>query len=108
MTPAFDTSTPQAAVAIMCHVLELAEPFSKQLRNRPHVLFDRIHDHVLDWFVGPPVDFLGDDLGPRDGELVALATQRFDQDCQVQLTATGHQEFIRAFAVLYTQADIGL
>ena len=38
------------------------------------------------------VDLLGDDLRPRDLELVALAAHRLDQDREVQLAAAGDHE----------------
>ena len=93
---------------VVGHVLELAQPLAQQLRDSADVLLDGIHHQVLDRLVGLAVDFAGDYLGTRHGELVSLAAQRFDQDRQVQLTPTRNQELVGAVGVLDAQTDVGL
>src|SRR5262245_13902539 len=46
-----------------------------------------LREHVLDRLAAPAVDLAADDLGARDRELVALATQRLDQDPDLELAA---------------------
>ena len=46
--------------------------------------------------------------GPRDLELVALAAHRLDQDRQVQLAASAHEEDVGAVGLLDAQRDVGL
>ena len=91
-------------MAVVAHVLHAcASRFPSSSATAPDVLLDRVDDQVLDRLVQSPVDLAGDDLGPRDGELVALAAQRLDQDRQVQLAATRDQELVGAVGVLDAQ-----
>ncbi len=53
------------------------------------------------------VDFLGDDRGSRDLELVALAAHRLDEDREVELAAPADIEDVGGGSVLDPQRDIG-
>ncbi len=53
------------------------------------VLVGHVADAALLRLEALAVDFLGDDLGPADLQLVALATHRLDQHGQLQLATAG-------------------
>ena len=63
-----------------------------------HELLDRLHALA--------VDLLGDDLGPRHLQLVALAAHHLDQDRELQLAAAEHLELLRRVGRLDAQRDV--
>ncbi len=78
---------PDPTEPVVDHVLHPALASGEQLRDDSEVLFRDIDRDPLDRFVTLAVDLFGHDLGLADVELEALATHRFDEHGELQLTA---------------------
>src|ERR671917_584159 len=76
--------------------------------ERADELLGGVDHQLLDRLVHLAVDLAGDDLRPRDLELVPLAAHRLDQDREVQLAATGDGEDVRLAGRLDAQREIRL
>ena len=64
------------------------------------VLVGHVADAPLERLVAPAVDLPGDDLGPADLQLVALAAHRLDEHGELQLAPAGHLDHVGRVGVL--------
>ena len=72
----------------------------------PGIFFRHVDDDVLDRFPLLAVAFGDDDLRLADGELVAFAAHRLDEDREVQLAAAADLERVGAVGLLDAQRDV--
>ena len=70
------------------------------------VLVGHVAHAPLERLVAVAVDLLGDDLGPADLQLVALAPHRLDQHGQLQLAPAGHLDDVGRVGVLEADRDV--
>jgi hypothetical protein len=80
------------ALADVLHRRHAALALGQLLDHRSGRALGNVDHHVLHGLADAPVDLAQDDLGARDGELVALATHGLDQHRDLELAAPGHRE----------------
>ena len=91
------------ARAVVVQVGHHPQPLGQLLRERADVRFGSLDHQVLHRLDHHAILLVGDHLGPRHLELVALAPQRLQQDRQVKLAAARHQELVGGSSVSSTR-----
>ncbi len=81
---------------------------AERLDGRARILLGNVDDDVLDRFVAAAVALGDDDLRLGDGQLVAFAAHRFDQDREMQLAAAADFERVGGLGVGDAQRDVRL
>ena len=83
------------------HVHHRALAGSQSLGDRSNVFVGHIDHAFLHRFVSGRADLAGENLWPADFELIAFAPHRFDQNRELQFTATGHLQDVGRPGVLH-------
>ena len=81
-------------------------PGRQALGDRADVVVGHVDDAFLDRLVAPAVDLAGDDLGPADLELVALAPHGLDEHRELELAPPGDLEHVGRAGVLDLDGDV--
>ena len=98
---------PDSTVGVGTHLLEAGLTIRQGCLHRPYELGRHIHGDPLVGLVGFTVYFVEQDFGSRNLKLVAFPTHLFDEDRQLQLSASadlvsvarfGQQDFDRDIA----------
>lgn len=83
--------------------LAAGERFDEEARGR----LGRFDVQALVWLLAPARAVTEDDFRAGDGELIALASHRFNEDGEVELTAAADDERVGRIAFLDAQGDVG-
>ncbi len=98
-----EAGTPVAGVRHLAHAAAaLAEPLGDHADER----VGHVDDHELHRLGEHALDVLREDLGVAQLELVALAAHRLDEDRELQLAATEHDEGVRRLGLLDADGEI--
>ena len=94
------------ANAALIHLEDFAAALTQQFKGRPHAGGIGIEADALIRLMAHAIDFTLNDFWLTNGQLKAFAAHIFQEHAQVQQTASGDSEFIRAIARRYAQCDV--
>ena len=97
---------PDAAAAVVHHAGHLGSTCAELLNDCALVVLCHVDDQFLERFLDAATSLAGDDLGPADLELVALAPHHLDQNRKLQLATADHLQLVSRIGVLDANRDI--